>query len=41
VRDGDGITASPGIDEIRDRGDLTDTQKRKVLADNCRKLYKL
>jgi len=32
----------PGsIDEIRDRGDLTDTQKRKVLADNCRKLYKL
>ena len=29
------------IDEIRDRGDLTDTQKRKVLADNCRKLYKL
>jgi predicted TIM-barrel fold metal-dependent hydrolase len=32
----------PGsIDEIRDRGDLTDAQKRKVLADNCRKLYKL
>src|SRR5467141_1263386 len=32
----------PGsIDEIRDRRDLTDTQKRKVLADNCRTLYKL
>ena len=32
----------PGsIDEIRDRGDLTDAQKRKVLADNCRRLYKL
>ena len=32
----------PGsIDEIRNRGDLTDAQKRKVLADNCRKLYKL
>jgi len=22
-------------------GDLTDTQKRKGLADNCRRLYKL
>jgi len=32
----------PGsIDEIRDRRDLTDAQKRKVLADNCRRLYKL
>ena len=32
----------PGsIDEIRNRGDLTDAQKRKVLADNCRRLYKL
>jgi len=32
----------PGsIDEIRDRGDLTDAQQRKVLADNCRTLYKL
>lgn len=32
----------PGsIDEIRDRGDLTDTQKRKVLGDNCRRLYGL
>src|SRR5207249_1488785 len=32
----------PGsIDEIRDRPDLTDEQKRKVLADNCRRLYKL
>ena len=32
----------PGsIDEIRNRGDLTDTQKKKVLADNCRRLYKL
>jgi predicted TIM-barrel fold metal-dependent hydrolase len=32
----------PGnIDEIRERGDLTDAQKRKVLADNCRRLYRL
>jgi hypothetical protein len=32
----------PGsIDEIRNRGDLTDAQKKKVLADNCRRLYKL
>ena len=32
----------PGnIAEIRERGDLTDAQKRKVLADNCRRLYKL
>ncbi len=32
----------PGsIDEIRSRGDLTDVQKKKVLADNCRRLYKL
>ncbi len=32
----------PGsIDEIKERGDLTDAQKRKVLADNCRKMYKL
>jgi predicted TIM-barrel fold metal-dependent hydrolase len=29
------------IDEIKERGDLTDAQKRKVLADNCRRLYKL
>ncbi|OLC56811.1 MAG: hypothetical protein AUH77_05270 [Candidatus Rokubacteria bacterium 13_1_40CM_4_69_39] len=29
------------IDEIRNRRDLTDAQKRKVLADNCRRLYKL
>ena len=30
----------PGsIDEIRNRGDITDAQKRKVLADNCRRLY--
>ncbi len=30
----------PGsIDEIRSRGDITDTQKRKILADNCRRLY--
>lgn len=27
------------IDEIRARGDITDTQKRKILADNCRRLY--
>jgi hypothetical protein len=32
----------PGsIDEIRQRGDLTETQKRKVLGDNCRRLYGL
>ncbi len=32
----------PGsIDEIRNRGDLTDAQKKKVLADNCRRLYRL
>jgi predicted TIM-barrel fold metal-dependent hydrolase len=30
----------PGsIDEIRDRGDITDGQKQKILADNCRRLY--
>jgi uncharacterized protein len=30
----------PGsIDEIRDRGDITEAQKRKILADNCRRLY--
>ena len=30
----------PGsIDEIRNRGDITDTQKQKILADNCRRLY--
>lgn len=29
------------VDEIRSRGDLTDAQKRKVLADNCRRLYGL
>ena len=29
------------IDEIRDRGDLSDTQKRKILADNARRLYGL
>lgn len=32
----------PGsIDEIRTRGDLSDTQKRKILADNARRLYGL
>jgi len=32
----------PGsIDEIRTRADITDSQKRKVLADNCRRLYGL
>ena len=32
----------PGsIDEIRNRGDITDAQKKRVLADNCRRLYKL
>src|SRR5262245_10948610 len=32
----------PGsIDEIRNRGDITDAQKRKILADNCRRLYGL
>jgi len=29
------------IDEIRERGDLNDTQKQKILADNARRLYKL
>ncbi|HXJ83183.1 MAG TPA: amidohydrolase family protein [Candidatus Methylomirabilis sp.] len=30
----------PGsIDEIRDRGDVTDGQKQKILGDNCRRLY--
>jgi predicted TIM-barrel fold metal-dependent hydrolase len=29
------------IEEIRARGDLTDAQKRKVLAENCRRLYGL
>jgi predicted TIM-barrel fold metal-dependent hydrolase len=32
----------PGsIDEIRERGDLNDRQKQKILADNCRRLYGL
>jgi predicted TIM-barrel fold metal-dependent hydrolase len=32
----------PGsIDEIKDRGDITDAQKRKILADNTRRLYGL
>ena len=32
----------PGsIDEIRARGDITEVQKRKILADNCRRLYGL
>ena len=32
----------PGsIDEIRNRGDITDAQKRKLLGDNCRRLYGL
>ena len=29
------------IDEIRDRGDLTDLQKRKILGENARRLYGL
>jgi hypothetical protein len=29
------------LDEIRMRGDLTEAQKRKVLAENCRRLYGL
>jgi predicted TIM-barrel fold metal-dependent hydrolase len=29
------------LDEIRDRGDITDTQKRKILSDNTRRLYGL
>jgi uncharacterized protein len=32
----------PGsIDEIRERGDISDAQKQKILADNCRRLYGL
>jgi predicted TIM-barrel fold metal-dependent hydrolase len=29
------------IDEIRDRGDLSEVQKRKILGDNARRLYGL
>jgi len=29
------------IDEIRQRGDLNDVQKRKILADNAQRLYRL
>ena len=29
------------IDDIRDRGDLTDAQKTKILNDNARRLYRL
>ncbi len=29
------------IGEIQERGDLTERQKRKILADNCRRLYGL
>jgi len=29
------------IDEIRQRGDINDAQKRKILADNARRLYRL
>ncbi len=29
------------LDEIRNRGDLADTQKRKILGDNARRLYTL
>ncbi len=29
------------LDEIRDRGDLTDRQKQKIFADNARRLYGL
>jgi len=29
------------IDEIRQRGDINDTQKQKILADNAKRLYKL
>ena len=29
------------IDEIRQRGDLNDAQKQKILADNARRLYRL
>jgi predicted TIM-barrel fold metal-dependent hydrolase len=32
----------PGsLDEIRNRGDLSDAQKRKILGDNARRLYRL
>ena len=29
------------LDEIRERGDITETQKRKLFADNARRLYGL
>ena len=29
------------LDEIRERGDLNDVQKQKILADNARRLYRL
>jgi predicted TIM-barrel fold metal-dependent hydrolase len=29
------------LDEIRDRGDITEVQKRKILSDNTRRLYGL
>ena len=29
------------LNEIRDRGDLSDAQKRKILSDNARRLYGL
>ena len=32
----------PGsIDDIRDRGDLSEAQKRNILGDNARRLYRL
>jgi hypothetical protein len=29
------------IEELRSRGDIGEAQKRKILADNCRRLYGL
>ena len=32
----------PGsLDEIKNRGDLTENQKQKILGDNARRLYRL
>ena len=35
------VPFSPTLDEIRNRGDITDAQAQRVLAGNCRRLYGL